>query len=184
MIRFEVQIDALSRGWATVLVHTKDRILKIPCSYLGGDTLGQLAEAFAQLSESKQRKIEVDCYGEPENSLIALRRSGGELEVTIKRFQWEGDGAPEHIRNRACSSGKRTDWEQMKQARNKKARLRQRGPFVEAMRSLVQSFQHIEDQIGGEQYERAWGFAFPSAELAEMKKFLFGHSLNGGEGME
>lgn len=184
MISFEVQVDASSWGWATVLVHTKDRVLKIPCSADGGDTLGALAKAFAQISETEHKKIEVDCYGEPENSLIVLRRRGSELEVTIKRFQWEGDGAPQDMIHRAVSSGKSKDWDKMQQARNKKAKLRQRGPFVEAMRSLVESFQRIEDQIGGEQYKGAWGFPFPSGELTVMRQFLSADSSNGGEIME
>ncbi len=55
VIRFEVQMDASESGWATILVHTKTRVFKMPCSDLGGDSLGELARAFAELAESDNK---------------------------------------------------------------------------------------------------------------------------------
>ena len=143
VIRLEVQIDAFP-GWATVVLHTKARVLDIPCSDLGGDSLGELARAFVKLMEIEHKRVEIDCYGEPQNTLIALHRRGSDLEVTIKRFSWEGDGAPEDTIRRAIRSGKPKEWKKMERARNKKAKLRERGPFVDAMRSLAESFQRID----------------------------------------
>lgn len=106
-----------------------------------------------QLLGDAHGKVEADCCGEPENALIKLQRDESELEVAVKRYHWEGDCAPQDVVHRAIKSGKIRDWDELRQARNKKVALRQFGPFVEAIRSLVQSFQYLEDRIGSKQYE-------------------------------
>ncbi len=95
-------------------------------------------------------------------------------------FSWEGDHAPADTIRRAHRTGGDKDWLKMQRARNKKAKLRQSGSFVEAMRSLVQSFQIVENQLDHDQYKRAWGFEYPSAELAEIRRFLSQPSPSGG----
>ena len=173
MIRFEIQIDDASPGWATIVLHTDNRKSTIPCSNLGGDCVGEIASAFITLAEGDERAaVEVDCYGEPENTLIRLKKNGPHVEVSVTRFSWEGDRASEAKIQRAIKTGKPKDWAKMQRSRNKKAQLRHSTPLTEAIASLVQAFQSIEDRLGAKGYESAWGFEFPSTRLANLRPHL------------
>lgn len=173
MIRFELQIESASPGWATILLHTDNHKTTIPCSEFGGDCLGEITRAFLALAEGDERAAaEIDCNGEPENTLIRLKKNGLNVEVSVTRYSWEGDRASEAKIQRAIKTGKPKDWAKMQRSRNKKTQLRHSSALTETIASLVQAFQSIEDRLGTKQYESIWGFEFPSTQLANLQQHL------------
>ncbi|HNO79788.1 MAG TPA: hypothetical protein PKN33_17205 [Phycisphaerae bacterium] len=169
MVRFEIQLDQASPGWATILLRTDERTLTIPCSSVGGDCLDEIVRAFISLAEGDHRaSATVGCYGEPECTVLRLKRRGEILEISATCFSWEGDRAQTAKVQRALNSMKPKDWAKMIDSRNKSAKLRQSAALDETIASLIQAFQAIEKQHGANGYKSIWGFEFPSAELATL----------------
>ncbi|MBN1341499.1 MAG: hypothetical protein JXQ73_02405 [Phycisphaerae bacterium] len=172
VIRLEVQVDFETYGWAAVLIQTKDRALEIACSYLGGDTVADMARGFAELIESPNRRVEVSCYGEPGDSTLKLKRRDDDLEIGLKRYAWEGDGAPKRVVNRAMRSTSNKHWQEMLDGRHKPSALNGIMPFRDALAMFCDSIQKAVDKHGAKAYEASWGFPWPSKELAAIRRFL------------
>lgn len=177
MLQLSVAIPSDSVAWARIIVQTKDCVIELPCSDLGGDSLAELAGAFAGMAEADGKKFEVECYGEPQLAIVAVRRRQSEMELTLKMLSDEGDGAPAEVRQRAIWSGRGrpADWKKLQRDRSRsghQVRLRCGGDFLEVSTGLLGSFQDLLDRLGKQGYERSWGFPCPEHALAAVRAFL------------
>ncbi len=181
MIKFRLHLEPTR--WASLTLTAANRTIEICCTDDGDDCLGDLVRAFARLAAGGG-KTEVHCYTEPGEVRVALRRSGADVHLTVKRFSWEGDGAPRKLWDRATRTGKKRDWEKMSRACDRRASLRYRGNFRKALKSFLDAYDAAVSEIGVENYGACWRHPYPAqavdvirsiAQEAEPQRFDRAH---------
>ena len=151
IIRFEIELDANTFGWAELRVTGGDRRIRATCSNVI-DSLGDLVRGFAAIvPDGGKFAVETDTEDQG-GCLFTFRRVDEQIEVVAKRYlsSWDTDAA--------------TD-----KARHTKARFRAGGCFASTLASVVSAFASLLDMHGEEGYRRSWGREFPRAEFEHLR---------------
>jgi len=169
---FGVSIDFNTAGWGNIIVETKDKKLELLCSGDTEDPIKELSRGLVEFTQGLDIAIEISCHEEPGDHVLRLRRRSDNLEISIKHFNWEGDGVPERSFRKAMSSDNKQAWEKMTRRRNGKVKLRGTISFRKAVFMFHKSLQAISGQYGPKAYESSWGYPFPDKEYSEIGQFL------------
>lgn len=148
-IQLELDIDRYSVGWAMFEFVYKKTRTPITASY-EIDSLGNFVRALSQLLDHPQKVYVLFSDEQDWGWQLSMSRKADDINFRIKKAPYDGVHFPQSFTA-------------------SKSRLRYHGPWIDALRSLVNGFSAGLEQLGIDGYERQWGYDFPRDEWKHLQ---------------